>query len=254
MIIYSVTILNDKMDYSLIRNASISPYIVHREWNLPVPVFMNYTAVKFDRKDPDTDYKVKIGKEKSALFIYNDNHQSFSRFHLNRAQNLAAGGGNAVVRPYQHESMGFQAVGIPTGPNYGEVDFTYIRYAFVWLNYVLSTHPYDKVYYSGGDMKITFNIFDVSNEIAQFISDELKKSRIIRYWRRVPSFPWRASDKYGSILVRHRMGEWSWAGDPPQPWQAVIWEKGGFLESEVERKHMDGDKLILHLYDDAIYF
>ena len=66
----------------------------------------------------DFEWMIKQPKYARSLFIFNDNETQFKAFHANQPTGLHAGGGNAVVRPFQGGSHP-RAAGIPTGDGGG---------------------------------------------------------------------------------------------------------------------------------------
>ena len=108
---------------------------------------------------------------KDGAFMFNDN--------LEDLKNLArhTGGGNAVIRPYQHDDMGAHAIGFPTGPGFRSLDHAVLSFmdddelltvretldlAFArLLCYLLKHSDKKKLYYSAamGGSKIGLGIF-----------------------------------------------------------------------------------------------
>jgi hypothetical protein len=66
----------------------------------------------------DFEWMIKQPKYARSLFIFNDNETQFNAFHANQPTGLYAGGGNAVVRPFQGGPHP-RAAGIPTGDGAG---------------------------------------------------------------------------------------------------------------------------------------
>ena len=69
-------------------------------------------------KDGDFEWMITQDEYARSLFIFNDNESQFKAFHANQPTGLYAGGGNAVVRPFQGGSHP-RAAGIPTGDGAG---------------------------------------------------------------------------------------------------------------------------------------
>jgi hypothetical protein len=69
-------------------------------------------------KDGDFEWMIKQDEYARSLFIFNDNESQFKAFHANDKEGLYAGGGNAVIRPYQGGAHP-HAAGIPTGDGGG---------------------------------------------------------------------------------------------------------------------------------------
>ena len=74
----------------------------------------------FTRPETEGDFAWMIEQPKYArsLFIFNDNETQFKAFHANQTGGLSAGGGNAVIRPFQGGAHP-RAAGIPTGDGGG---------------------------------------------------------------------------------------------------------------------------------------
>jgi hypothetical protein len=70
----------------------------------------------FTRPGTEGDFAWMIEQPKYArsLFIFNDNETQFKAFHANQPNGLSAGGGNAIIRPFQAGAHP-RAAGIPTG-------------------------------------------------------------------------------------------------------------------------------------------
>jgi hypothetical protein len=69
-------------------------------------------------KDGDFEWMIKQDEYARSLFIFNDNETQFKAFHANQTGGLSAGGGNAVIRPFQGGAHP-RAAGIPTGDGGG---------------------------------------------------------------------------------------------------------------------------------------
>lgn len=74
----------------------------------------------FTRPGAEGDFAWMLEQPKYArsLFIFNDNETQFKAFHANQSRGLSAGGGNAVIRPFQGGANP-RAAGIPTGDGAG---------------------------------------------------------------------------------------------------------------------------------------
>jgi hypothetical protein len=66
----------------------------------------------------DFEWMLKQSRYERSLFIFNDNETQFKAFHANQPAGLHAGGGNAVIRPFQGGAHP-RAAGIPTGDGGG---------------------------------------------------------------------------------------------------------------------------------------
>ena len=68
--------------------------------------------------DGDFGWMIQQPQFARSLFVFNDNESQFLAFHEGEPSGLSAGGGNAIIRPYQ-ESKPQRAAGVPTGDHGG---------------------------------------------------------------------------------------------------------------------------------------
>lgn len=121
----------------------------------------------------DFNFMIKDQQYKDVLFIFNDNEESF----INKS--CIAGSGNAIIRPYQcHEIP--SSIGIPTGSlsKGGYKSLTksksMIDLSFERIRNLLKTGNYKRVFYSADkNGKLGTSIFDVSDEVKEYIYDNL---------------------------------------------------------------------------------
>jgi len=129
----------------------------------------------------DFDWMLKQDEYKNAFFIFNDNESQFLAHQDDpKSQSgCAAGGGNAIIRPYQCETPP-RAGGIPTGehgikdgPGYPELNDTvkgYIDQAVASIKAVVAANSYDTVYYSSnGSGGLGHGIFDPCEDVKAHI-------------------------------------------------------------------------------------
>lgn len=118
-----------------------------------------------------------------ALFIFNDNEQQFLDHQQDptSASGCAAGGGNAVIRPYQCQQPP-KAAGIPTGshgqgyPSLTPQVKTVIDQAVAAIRQVLDDGDYDTlVYSSDGQGGLGTNIFRVGQDVQSYIIGEINR-------------------------------------------------------------------------------
>lgn len=133
------------------------------------------------------DFGWMIGRPEyaDALFVFNDNEEQFLA-HLRNPEDAAgcsAGGGNAVIRPWQCREPP-RAAGIPTGSlangGYRQLSKdarTYIDEALVRIRNLIDVQGYHRVYYSaeheGGALGT--GIFDVDEGVKRYIMTRLRE-------------------------------------------------------------------------------
>ena len=117
-----------------------------------------------------------------ALFVFNDNEGEFRAHqgHAPGARRCRAGGGNAVIRPYQCEDPP-RAAGIPTGDHGGYPRLTdsakaAIDDALAAIGAPLAAGRYQRVIYSAADDSgaLGTGIFDVGDDVKRYIVDGLR--------------------------------------------------------------------------------
>jgi hypothetical protein len=116
-----------------------------------------------------------------SLFIFNDNEAQFKEFHANEPSGLLAGGGNAIIRPYQGGERP-RAAGIPTGDGVGYKQLDahvkdVIDKALEHIEKLLTSGNYDQIIYSYDSVENTLGsgIFDIDIEVRNYIFQALEK-------------------------------------------------------------------------------
>ena len=102
--------------------------------------------------DGDFGWMIKQPEFARSLFIFNDNETQFEDFHQGRPSGLSAGGGNAIIRPYQGTKPQ-RAAGIPTGDHGGYSELSphvcqTIDRAIQYIRGLLQSGDYDEVVFS----------------------------------------------------------------------------------------------------------
>lgn len=151
---------------------------------------MNITiyATKFTKRNTFGDFSYMIDanmdtddNNEIALYIYNDNTESFNSHSYDR------GCGNAVIRPYNQYNPNLSrpySAGIPTGSfKYGGFDeFTnkeklIIDTAINEIKKLITKHNINTLYYSTNDESglLGQSIFEVNMDVRKYITTELAK-------------------------------------------------------------------------------
>ena len=133
----------------------------------------------FTEKGKDGDFEHMIKQEtyvKNGVFMFNDNVPDLTAF-VQHGGGRHPGGGNAIIRPYQHKDKGERAIGFPTGPNFRSLYHVFpsfmdikvlltvretVDLAFAHILAYLLAHPHkNKLYYSAaaGSDQIGLGIF-----------------------------------------------------------------------------------------------
>ena len=129
------------------------------------------------------DFGWMIEQEQYArsLFIFNDNEAQFKEFHANEPSGLLAGGGNAIIRPYQGGERP-RAAGIPTGDGVGYKQLDahiedVIDMALEHIEKLMASGNYDEIIYSYDSVENTLGsgIFDIDIEVRNYIFQALEK-------------------------------------------------------------------------------
>ncbi len=131
--------------------------------------------------DGDFGWMIKQPEFARSLFIFNDNETQFEDFHQGRPSGLSAGGGNAIIRPYQGIKPQ-RAAGIPTGDHGGyselspQVCLTIDR-AIQYIRALLQSGDYDEVVFSYDSKNDTLGtgIFKPHVLVKKYIYDGLMK-------------------------------------------------------------------------------
>ena len=97
----------------------------------------------------DFAWMIEQPKYAQALFIFNDNETQFKAFHANEPNGLYAGGGNAIIRPFQAGAHP-RAAGIPTGDGGGYQHLNahvkgIIDEAIAYIKKLLESGRYDEI-------------------------------------------------------------------------------------------------------------
>ena len=134
-------------------------------------------------KAGDFAWMIRQSEYADALFVFNDNEEQFlaHRDDPDGAFGCAAGGGNAIIRPYQCKNPP-HAIGIPTGSNgRGYTALTpkvrqTIDDAIGWIRQLIATERYQRLFYSAcnaaGDLGT--GIFAVHPDVKSYITERLK--------------------------------------------------------------------------------
>lgn len=134
------------------------------------------------RKPGDFGWMITQPDHADALFVFNDNEREFRahQLHAPGGSGCHAGGGNAVIRPYQCEDPP-RAAGIPTGDAGGYPELTdqaraTIDEALAAIGALLATGRYTQVFYSadasGG---LGTSIFSPGDDVKKYIVDGLRR-------------------------------------------------------------------------------
>ena len=102
--------------------------------------------------DGDFGWMIKQPEFARSLFIFNDNETQFEDFHQGRPSGLSAGGGNAIIRPFQGTKPQ-RAAGIPTGVCRGYSELSpqvcqTIDRAIQYIRELLQSGDYEEVVFS----------------------------------------------------------------------------------------------------------
>lgn len=135
----------------------------------------------FTRPETEGDFAWMIEQPKYAqsLFIFNDNETQFKAFHAKDPNGLSAGGGNAIIRPYQAGAHP-RAAGIPTGDGtgYQHLD-THVRgiidEAIAYIKKLLESGRYDEIVFCTDPTGQTFGsgIYIIDNAVKDYVFFEL---------------------------------------------------------------------------------
>ncbi len=159
----NVQMANDKKAPSTIENKlKIIPSVYHQ-----------------DGEEGDFEWMIQQEKYKDAFFIFNDNQSQFEA-HVQDPTGIAgcsAGGGNAVIRPYQCYTPP-KAGGIPTGPGFSgltpEVQ-SMIDLAIEKIKQGIKADSYSAVVYSSnGHGGLGTSIFHVPDDVKKYIVNEIE--------------------------------------------------------------------------------
>lgn len=130
----------------------------------------------------DFAWMIEQGAYRDALYVFNDNDVQYKehRDHsaARSASGCAAGGGNAVIRPYQCRRPP-RAAGIPTGPDYTKLTpavAQIIDEAVENILRVVRSEKYHRVFYSAANEKgdLGTSNFRAGEDVKQYIVKQLK--------------------------------------------------------------------------------
>ncbi len=134
-------------------------------------------------KKGDFAWMIKLPEYADALFIFNDNESQF-RAHQqnpNSGSGCSAGGGNAIIRPYQCANPP-RAAGIPTGDGEGYRKLTTqvrttIDESIAAIGALLETGRYQRVFYSATNEEgeLGSGIFEIGADVKAYIVAELRR-------------------------------------------------------------------------------
>ena len=131
--------------------------------------------------DGDFGWMIKQPEFARSLFIFNDNETQFEDFHQGRPSGLSAGGGNAIIRPYQGTKPQ-RAAGIPTGDHGGYSELSppvcqTIDRAIQYIRALLQSGDYDEVVisYDSKNDTVGTGIFKPHASVKKYIYDGLMK-------------------------------------------------------------------------------
>jgi hypothetical protein len=133
-------------------------------------------------KDGDFLWMIQQSEYQDVLFVFNDNEQQFyergERPNDLKGDGCQAGGGNAVIRPFQCKSPQ-HASGIPTGPGYDHLTphvQAVVDNAVEQIAEVVSREKLKRIFYNAksdaGDLG--YGIFQPGDDVRQYIVDKLR--------------------------------------------------------------------------------
>ena len=123
----------------------------------------------------DFNWMIKQPEYKDTLFVFNDNTEQFDNHRAvpTSGPGCDAGGGNAIIRPYQCEDPP-RALGIPTGPGFDKLTAevkAYIDKAVDQIAVTVSRYGYKRVMYNAADGsgRLGTHIFSVGDDVKDYI-------------------------------------------------------------------------------------
>jgi hypothetical protein len=134
-------------------------------------------------KSGDFAWMIRQAEYADALFVFNDNEEQF-RAHRQDPQGsygCSAGGGNAIIRPFQCQNPP-RAIGIPTGSNgqgYSALTDAVrqtIDEAIAAIQDLIATGRYQRLVYSAADAAgdLGTGIFEVHPDVKGYITGRLQ--------------------------------------------------------------------------------
>jgi hypothetical protein len=144
---------------------------------------MKIRKVKSVFTSPETEgdfaWMIEQPKYAQSLFIFNDNETQFKAFHANEPNGLYAGGGNAIIRPFQAGAHP-RAAGIPTGDGVGyqALDTNVkdvIDQAIGYIKQLLGSGNYEEIVFSTDQEGETLGtgIYEVDRAVLDYIFQKL---------------------------------------------------------------------------------
>ncbi len=154
-----------------------------------MPIVLTPTVFSHGGTNGDFGWMIDQPRWRNALFIFNDYESQSQAFlaqvasgHIEPSSNACqAGGGNAVIRPYQCQAPR-RAAGVPTGPGY--VSLTdhakkQIDNAIAYVGKLLASgKALTEVVYSASKddpSVLGHGIFDVGDDVLRYIPAELRR-------------------------------------------------------------------------------
>lgn len=134
-------------------------------------------------RDGDFGWMIEQAKYDDVLFIFNDNEEQFLEHVRDPSSDFgcAAGGGNAVIRPYRCRTPP-KSAGIPTGANgQGYQDLTAtnqrtIDLAMTNIRQLIRTDRYGRIVYSSDESgSLGTGIFEVASSVKNYIVREISR-------------------------------------------------------------------------------
>ena len=129
--------------------------------------------------DGDFGWMIQQPEFARSLFVFNDNESQFNAFQEGKPSGLSAGGGNAIIRPYQG-SKPQRAAGVSTGDRAGyselspQIKVTIDR-AIGYIKELLKSGDYDEVVISYDPIFATIGagIFNPHPSVKKYIYESL---------------------------------------------------------------------------------
>jgi hypothetical protein len=138
----------------------------------------------FNGRNQEGDFAWMITRPEyaDALFVFNDNEEQWAAHRRNEPAGFVAGGGNAVIRPYQRDG---RAIGIPTGAHGNGYRLltdhvrSVIDMAIAGIGELLTSGRYKRVIYSAANEsgELGTGIFQVADDIKRYIVKKLNELR-----------------------------------------------------------------------------
>lgn len=136
----------------------------------------------------DFNWMIKQKKYSDVLFIYNDD--------IENKESYKKGRGNAIIRPYNKYNTNIEkprSAGIPTGSlklggfkELNDKTKQIIDDAIQIINDIILKYNYNTVMYSGKkDGTIGSNIFEISEDVKEYITQNIKKLSQLTYTERI---------------------------------------------------------------------